>query len=341
MRSRFLFLSALLAACGGGTVSTTPDESGDLDRTAGGMSGRVVEMPTGLDGTQWRWVEAHCTEGPLDLQARGFAQKLRVTQDGDALRLTYDQVFATEQCAQTVVQRVSPPPQPGELQMEEVVRVAVPPTPECFGRPEQPRPGEVRRAGNRLEVLVQRSNWCNGFEVRMVYEPMRPELLADDEIVRRYVADFSLGETDRLAALFAQTGSLLEPFTETQTGDPYRHDGREAVREWFAETFAGTPWRAMRIVQMAPGEQPHTMVVEWEYMDPRLAQPLRGRTRFTIAAGEIFEAQIELLDNPVLSPGGQSSAGDSSAGQSSAGRSSALQAPARRPSAEQGATRAS
>lgn len=303
---RFLFLSVLLAACGGSSEQTTPDESGDLDPTAGGMATRIVDMPTGLDGTQWRWIEAHCTEGPLDLQARGFAQKLRVAQDGESLLLTYDQMFATEQCNQTVLQRVSPPPQPGELRMEEIARIAVPPTPACFGRPELPRPGEVRRAeGNRLEVLVQRSNWCNGFEVRMVYEPVMPQLLTDEEIVRHYVAYFSLGETDRLATLFAQTGSLLEPFTETDTGDPYRHDGREQVRQWFAETFQGAPWRAMRVLEMAPGEQPHTMVAEWEYMDPRLAQPLRGRTRFTIAAGEIFEAQIELLDNPVLSPAGQ------------------------------------
>ena len=104
------------------------------------------------------------------------------------------------------------------------------------------------------------------------------------------------------AALFAPTGSLLEPFTETQTGDPYRHDGRDAVRTWFAESFAGTPWRAMRVTSTAAGEQPNTTIAEWEYMDPRLAQPLRGRTRYTIAAGEIFEAQIELLDAPVLAP---------------------------------------
>jgi hypothetical protein len=305
-----LALAGLAPACGGGATTTTPDESGDLGGTSGGsMSGRVVDMPTGLDGSQWRWAEAHCTEGPLDLASRGFAQTLRVSEDGDALLLTYDQTFAREECTQTVVQRVSPPPTPGELQMEEVARVAVPSTDTCFGRPEQPRPGEVRRAGNRLEVLVQRSNWCNGFEVRMVYDPVMPQLLRDDEIVRRYVAHYSRGEAQRLAGLFAETGSLLEPFTETETGDPYRHDGRGAVQQWFGEAFAGTAWRALRLLSVAPGEQPHTMVAEWEYMDPRLAEPLRGRTRFTIAAGEIFEAQIEIVGNPVVvAPGPGASA---------------------------------
>jgi hypothetical protein len=278
-----LALAGLAPACGGGATTTTPDESGDLGGTSGGsMSGRVVDMPTGLDGSQWRWAEAHCTEGPLDLASRGFAQTLRVSEDGDALLLTYDQTFA---------------------------RVAVPSTDTCFGRPEQPRPGEVRRAGNRLEVLVQRSNWCNGFEVRMVYDPVMPQLLRDDEIVRRYVAHYSRGEAQRLAGLFAETGSLLEPFTETETGDPYRHDGRGAVQQWFGEAFAGTAWRALRLLSVAPGEQPHTMVAEWEYMDPRLAEPLRGRTRFTIAAGEIFEAQIEIVGNPVVvAPGPGASA---------------------------------
>lgn len=298
-----LLFSLALAACGGGTQDTTPDESADLDPTAGGMQHRVVDMPTGLGGTQWRWVEAHCTEGPLDLAARGFASTLRIAEDGGSLLLTYDQTFASEGCTQTIVQRVSPPETPGELRMEEITRIAVPSTPACFGRPEQPRPGEVRRTGQLLEVLVQRSNWCGGFEVRMVFAPQPSQLLTDEEIVRHYVAHYGRGDVDRIARLFAQTGSLLEPFTVTQTGDPYRHDGRDAVREWYQEALTGTPWRAMRVISMQPGQQPHTIVLEWEYMDPRLAQPLRGRNRFTIAAGEIFESEIELLDNPVLAPG--------------------------------------
>jgi len=192
------------AACGS-AAERLPDESTDLEPTSGGLQPRrVVEMPRGLHGTQWRWVEAHCTEGPLDLLARGFAQKLRIQQEGDSLLLTYDHVFATEECVQTVVQRVSPPPEPGELQVVEIARVAVPSTPQCFGTPEQPRPGEVRRVGaNRLEVLVQRSNWCGGFEVRMVYERVVPELLTDEELIRRYVAHFARGDAEHVAQLLS------------------------------------------------------------------------------------------------------------------------------------------
>jgi hypothetical protein len=185
--------------------------------------------------------------------------------------------------------------------VEEVTRVAVPATPECFGRPEDTRPGEVRVTDGRLEVLVQRSRWCNGYESRMVFERVPAQLLTEDEIVRRYVADFNRGDADRIAELFAETGSLLEPFTRTETGDPYRHDGRPAVHEWFEETFQTAPWRAMRVAEIAAGrgEGGATQrVLTWEYMDPRLSEPLRGRTRFTIAAGEIFEAAIELTSLP-------------------------------------------
>ena len=297
----FVPLLLVLSACGGSERERLPDESGD-EATSGGMAARVVEMPEGLDGTEWRWVEAHCTEGPLDLLARGYASRLRIAQDGESILLTSDQQFATERCVQTVVQRVSPPPTPGELRVEEIARVAVPSTPECFGQPEQPRPGEVRRDGRRLEVLIQRSNWCGGFEVRMVYEAAMPQLLTNEEIVRRWAAAFSLGDADRIATLFAPTASLLERFTITETGDPYRHDGRDAVRGWFQAALASSDWRAVRITAIENGEQPHTVLAAWEYMDSRLAAPVPGRIRFTIAAGEIFEADIQLDGDPVLTP---------------------------------------
>lgn len=300
MRPHLLLLALSLVACGGGQEQpTTPDESGDLAVTAAAT--RTSEMPPGLDGTQWRWVEAHCTEGPLDLSGRGYAAKLRVHERDGGLTLVTDRVFATEECQQTVVQRAVPPETGPDWQMEEVARVPVPATRECRGRPEEPRPGEVRLTDGKLEVLVQRSQWCNGLEVRMVYERAPEALLEDEQIVRRYVAHFSLGDADAVAGLFAEAGSLLEPFTQTDTGDPYRHDGRQAVHRWYTETFATAPWRALRIsgVEEAEGQAGASRrVITWEYMDPRLEEPLAGRTTFTIAAGEIFEAQIELTSAP-------------------------------------------
>ncbi|GAB5541704.1 MAG: nuclear transport factor 2 family protein [Sandaracinaceae bacterium] len=299
-----LSLCLILAACGGDQDQrTTPDETGDLEVTAG--SGRTATMPPGLDDSRWRWVEAHCTEGPLDLLARGYAAHVRVHQRGEnQLLLVHDQQFATESCEHTVVQQATLPEGGGESWlMEEVVRVAVPSTDACYGRPEENRPGDVRMTDGRLEVLVQRSQWCNGLEVRMVYERAAQELLAEDEIVRRYVAHFMRGDADAVAELFAQSGALLEPFTRTETGDPYRHEGRNRVQRWFEESFTTAPWRAMKIAEIEEGEASGgatQRVVTWEYMDPRLTEPMTGRSRFTIAAGEIFELQIELTSEPSL-----------------------------------------
>ena len=290
-------LTSALAACGGPPRSSLPDESEDV-----GATRRAASMPQGLDGTAWRWVEAHCTEGPLDLTARGYASRVRVRQDTGGLTLVYDQVFATEQCQHTLVQRATLAEGASDFQVTEVARVAIPATRECFGRPEEPRPGEVRvTSAGRLEVLVQRSQWCGGLEVRMVYERAQPSLLSEDEIVRRYAAYFTQGDADAIAGLFAETGTLLEPFTRTDTGDPYRHEGRPAVRQWFGETFQTAPWRAMRIteVESSTGDGGAAQrVVTWEYMDPRLSEPMTGRTRFTIAAGENFEARLELTSQP-------------------------------------------
>ncbi len=312
MRAILLFtLAAGLSACGGTDgPSTTPDESDDLDVTAGGS--RVSQgIPPGIGGTRWRWVEAHCTEGPLDLLARGYAASVQVRQDGEALTLITDQQFATERCQHTLLTTATPGSP--DWQIEEVARVAVPSTPECLGVPEPRRPGELRMAGERLEVLVQRSQWCNGLEVRMVYERAPDQLLADDQIVRRYAAFWGRGDANAAAALFAQGGSILEPFTRTATGEPYAHVGRQAVLTWFQETFQSAPWRALRITQIV--EEPTAggttrQIVTWDYMDPRLREPFSGVTRFTIAAGEIFEARIELTTDPALREPATAPAGD-------------------------------
>lgn len=294
-RELLLALSALTVACGGGG-SRTIDESSD--GSGGEVTTRTAEIPSGLEGSQWRWVSAFCTEGPLDLETRGYSSTLRIAQDGPNVDLVYDSAYVNEGCQQTIIQHVSPPDGHGELRMEETARVAVPATTQCFGQPEPPRPGELRRDGRRLEVLVQRSRWCGGFEVRMVYEPMQMTLLGDEEIARRYVAQFNRGDAARVAELFAPTASLVEPFTVTTTGDPYRHDGREAIEAWFTETLDGTPWRAMRITGFEHADR--QLVMRWDYMDPRLADPLPGRNTFTIAGGEIFEAVVALDADPVL-----------------------------------------
>ncbi len=294
-------VATLALACGGGGEQTLPDESEDLLLGEGGSSfSSAGTTPVGpeIGGTQWRWVEAYCTEGPLDLASRGYSAELRIDADRSGLMLETDQAFESEGCQQTVLQRATPTRDRRSFTMKEEVRVAEPPTDECLGRMEQERPGEVRRNGDTLEVLVQRSFvWCNGFEVRMVYAPMERTTLTNDQIVRRWAAHFNRRDAAAIAGLFAENGSLVEPFHVTRTGGSSRHDGRAAIRAYYDELFHGVDWMALRL-EDAHDAGNGQVVADWKYIDPRLEEPFGGRSHFTIAAGEIYEARVELTDPP-------------------------------------------
>jgi len=147
--------------------------------------------------------------------------------------------------------------------------------------------------GSFLEVYVQRSNWCGGLELKMVFARENPTLLSGDQLVRRYVAGFNQRDAAGVANLFAVSGSLVEPFTESATGTT-RHEGRTSVLRWYLDAFSGTPWLAMKLRAIEPGTGPGQFVASWEYMDPRLEEAMAGENLFTVAAGEIFETEIRL-----------------------------------------------
>ena len=120
------FVPFLAVACGGGGSSARTIDEGD-DGTGGSSAPQhTAEIPSNLDGTQWRWLEAACTEGPLDLAARGYSSTLRIEAEEANVDLTYDSVWVNDGCQQTIVQHVMPPVSTGELRMEETARVAVP-----------------------------------------------------------------------------------------------------------------------------------------------------------------------------------------------------------------------
>ncbi|MFW5921157.1 MAG: hypothetical protein ACOCUS_04900, partial [Polyangiales bacterium] len=306
---------ALGLGCGSGNEERVPDESQDMLIATGGSQGPTIEgtqsVGPDIDGTQWKWVEATCTEGPLELGEKGFVQQARVKADPQGLLISYDQAFPQQACVQTVMQRWVPgQSRDAPWTMKEVAHVALPP--ECGIAPEQDRPGHVRKRGELLEVFVQRSNWCDGLEVRMVYAPARPAPLAGDQIVRHYAGHFNRQDALRVSGLFAQSGSLVEPFTESRTGST-RHEGASSVHAWHAQAFAGVPWLALRLTSMTEGDEEGQWTAEWEYMDPRLSEPFPGRTHFTVAGGEVFEARFELTgepregEPPPLSPQGEPS----------------------------------
>lgn len=292
--------AALLSACGGGQtqLARSVNESEDFDAPR-----EAERAPSGprqalgeIANTRWRWVEASCTEGPLNLSERGFQDEMQILQETTGYALVHDQAFTAENCKRTIVQMATPGAGGPEddWQMSEEQRIALPATPACEGIPERPRPGEVRRVGNRLEVLVQRSDWCNGYEVRMAYEPVANAPLRDEQVISRYAISFNRRNASAIGSLFADAGSLVEPFTTNEDGSATRHDGRDAVVAWFTESFQNLPWVALRLTGVSPGSAPGHFNVTWEYMDPRLETPLTGLSKFTLAAGEIYEAEMEL-----------------------------------------------
>ena len=54
----------------------------------------------------------------------------------------------------------------------------------------------------------------------------------------------------------------------------------------------------MRLLAIEPGTTEGHFTAEWEYMDPLLSEPLRGRNLFVLAGGEIYEAELQLLGDP-------------------------------------------
>jgi len=273
-----------------------PDETRDM--TASHAATRDISGTRAVDarvaGSEWTWVEASCTEGPLDLASRGFHSRLRVKADADGLLLSYDHQLA-DTCAQTVMQRARPGQgQDAAWAMSEVARIAEPATPACMGQADEDRPGDVRMRGELLEVSVQRSRWCNGLEVKMLWAPAVPTPLTDQEVVRHYLAHFQRRDASAVAALFAESGSLVEPFDLTAEGGPTRFEGRPAVEQWYADAFANTPWLALSIDSLEPGAVEGQRIADFQYMDPRLEQPFRARNTFTLAGGEIFEAQFAI-----------------------------------------------
>ena len=292
-----------LAACGGATheVRTAPDESRDVSVIHEERTVATGRAPVGQDfvGSHWKWVEASCTEGPLDLTSRGFEDDLHVELRGVGYLLVHDQTMSAT-CKRTVYQSATPT-ETGDYTMEDENVVGQPSVPECEGQLEQVRPGEVRMHGQFLEVLVQRSRWCNGFEVRMVYAPQPRTPIAAEETIRRYVLDFNRKDISRIAHLFAEDGSLLENFTINEDGTPTRHDGRDAVIAWYTQAIGSVPWVGLHLKSVEAGNEEGQFVLKWDYMDPRLSEPFSGTNTFTIAAGEILETQIA-VDHPAADP---------------------------------------
>jgi hypothetical protein len=269
---------------------------------AGEREGAVAPQPiaslTALDGSRYVWVEADCNDGPLDLAKLGFERELQVQASPSALLLTFDTELITAGCTATSVWLARPAGQAELWSIEPQAVVTQPPEGDCGARERDATLGSVRAAGDLLELVLQRSAWCRGFDARFVYRRTEPAQLGELQLVARYVAHWNRSDAAALSSLFVDGGALIEPFTRTDDGNYKRHEGRAEVRAWYESAFASSAWHAMRLLQVTPGTTAGHVTADWEYMDARLAQPLVGRNLFVIAGGEIYETEIQLVSDP-------------------------------------------
>jgi ketosteroid isomerase-like protein len=263
---------------------------------AGAAPGPVTAVSaSALDGTRWGWLDVQCSDGALPLATHGFERELRIEVRGGALRLTEDSALAEAGCRRSELLRAEP--EAGRWGLVLQASLTTPADAPCGPRTPALQPAALGLSGDVLEVLQFGSAWCRGYDARFTYRRLAPEALAEDQLLARYYLLFNARDAASLTELFAERASLVEPFTRTDDGLLARHEGRDAIRTWFERAFAAAPRLAIRLTEMR-SDEPGQHVVSWEYMDDQLAEPLRGRNLFVIAAGEIFETQVQLLEAP-------------------------------------------
>lgn len=246
-----------------------------------------------LDGTRWSWLDVQCSDGALPLASQGFDRELRVEVHGGQLRFTEDTTLPDCRRSELREARV----EAGRWQLELRARLGRPVDAECGPPTPQLQTIALGLSGDVFEVLEFASVWCRGYDARFTYRRATPRAPTEEQLIERYFLLFNVRDSAGLAALFATDGSLVEPFTRTDNGLLARHEGRAAIAAWFESAFAAAPRLALRVTELR-SDEPGQHVVSWEYMDDQLAEPLRGRNLFVIAAGEIFETQVQLLEAP-------------------------------------------
>jgi ketosteroid isomerase-like protein len=268
----------------------------------------ATRLPARTD--RYTWVDAHCSDGTIDLAGVGFERTVDVERRMDSVLLTFDTALATEGCRSLSVWTARR--EPKQLYLYSLVPeawVELPVGNVCGEQERATTLGELHFAGDTLEIITQRSPWCRGYDAHFIYRAMPHAPLDGRELVARYVAHFSRGDAGALAAMFESRGALIESFSSTPDGQPTRHEGRAAIRAYFERVFASARWHAARLIALSPGEGDNVIIADLEYMDSELSEPLRVRSSFVLAAGEIFESDTQLVTDPKPAPAVPAQAG--------------------------------
>jgi hypothetical protein len=253
----------------------------------------------------------------LDLARQGFERTLFAERAGErpgvalpALRFTYETQLAQPQCVSTEVWSLSKdataasgPANANQWNFVLDAAVPLPAGAPCGpALPQGDERGTLNLTGDMLEEVRFGSAFCRGFDARFVYRriPERPPTQA--ELIRLYVAHWNRRDAAAVAALFAQHGTLSEPFSRSADGLPTRHEGRAQIEHWLNDAFASVPWFALQLGAIETLDEQGQSLALWRYFDPKLAEPLQGRNLFVLAGGEIFATELQLVSDPMAVP---------------------------------------
>src|SRR5262249_40929360 len=107
-----LIVTAMLLACGGGAPRS---ETGPGPGAGGAAAGR--RSP---------WLQAECTDSPLDLARLGFEREVELSVRDGVLLMTFDTEVIADGCPSTSVVQVLPGPDPQLWRLEPQAIVTLP-----------------------------------------------------------------------------------------------------------------------------------------------------------------------------------------------------------------------
>lgn len=258
----------------------------------------MSSTPASAKAERYTWVDAYCSDGTIDLAAVGFERIVDVERRKDRVLLTYETALATQGCSSTSVWTARRQDELYAYALEPEAWVELPAGATCGVQERAPVLGELHFAGDTLEIVTQRSPWCRGYDAHFIYRATPALELESRALALRYVAHFSRGDASALAALFESHGTVIESFSASADGQATRHEGRAAIRAYFERVFTSARWHAARLIALTPGDEPNVIIADLEYMDSELQEPLRVRSSFVLAGGEIFESDTQLVTDP-------------------------------------------
>jgi len=265
-------------------------------------TGPALELPSAPSAAHFVWVRTECVDGRLPLAETGFQQALTAARVGETLELTFDTAMADRGC--TDLTSVTAEPHPSETgqgalwAMRADARVTLPMDARCGPPDAHGTLGQLWLEGEALRLTLRRSGWCRGFDATVHYRIAPAAERSAEEVVRRYLLRFARRDAEAAARLFADNGSLVEPFTQHPDGRTTRHRGRAEVGAWLERTLQGPRWSAVRVRSVESSGPAGQFIAEWEYMDDALSAPVVARNLFVVADGEIFETEVQLLSVP-------------------------------------------